>query len=124
GWRGDITDVQVGGNSLDEAAWSTSAGELTLIPANDALLQSAGTKSVTVIATGWSNGTASQPIAAGAVAQLVITVQPTAPAENGGPLAVQPAVALRDQYNNATTSTASVTATSSGGAWNLAGGTN
>ncbi len=120
-WRAAITGVKIGGVSLPPAAFSTSAGVLTLTPAASSLLQSVGTKAVTVQATGYIDAAVSQPIGAGAAATLAMSVQPAAPAFNGAVLATQPVVLIRDQYGNATTSTALVTASVGAGTWTLGG---
>jgi len=124
-WRGAITGVTVGGTSLT-AGFSVSAGTITFTPSASVpsgLLQSAGTKTISVQATGYSSATVSQAIDTGAATQLVITTQPTAPASNAEALAVQPVVAIRDQYGNTTPSTATVTAAVGAGAWTLGGTT-
>lgn len=124
-WRAAITSITVGGTTLT-AGSAVSAGQITFTPSasNPAnLLQSPGTKTIAVIATGYNNATVSQTIAAGAPNKLTITTQPTAPASNGAALATQPVVAIQDQYGNATTSVANVTAAVGAGTWTLGGTT-
>ncbi len=79
-WRGAITSITVGGTTLSPSAYSISAGQITFTPSQDALLQSAGTKSIVVIASGYNPDSVSQPIGAGADNKLAIMTQPTAPA--------------------------------------------
>ena len=123
-WRDSITSITVDGTTLSASAYNTSAsGKITLNPANSALLQSAGPKSIIIIATGHSNGTVTQVVGAGTPVQLSVITQPTAPSANGGALATQPVVRLLDLYNNVTTSTANVTAAATQGTWTLAGTT-
>jgi hypothetical protein len=122
-WRDSITSITVGGTTLASSAYSVSPGKITFSPSASTLLQSSGSKTIVVIATGFSNASVSQTIGAGAPAKVVITTQPTAPAENGAALAIQPVVAIQDQYGNATTSTASVTAAAVQGTWALGGTT-
>ncbi len=122
GWRGAVNTVLVGTNVLPTSAWSLSAGVLTLKPAQSAFLQSAGTYSITIQATGYNDDIVSQTIAAGVATQLSISTQPVAPAQNGAVLATQPVVQLKDQYGNPTGS-GSVVASVSGGSWNLGGTT-
>jgi hypothetical protein len=86
-------------------------------------LQSSGTKSIVVNATGYSGATVSQTIGVGAPAKLAMNTQPAAPSTNGGALATQPKVNIVDQYGNTTTSTASVTAAVGAGTWTLGGTT-
>ena len=122
-WRGAITSITVGGTTLSASAYSISAGQITFTPSASTLLQSAGSKSIVVIATGYSNSTVSQSIGAGIANKLRITTQPTAPSINGGTLAIQPRIAIQDQYGNATTSTASINAALGAGTWTLGGTT-
>ena len=104
--------------------YSFAAGILTLKPTGgNGALHIAGTETVTVIATGYTDATVSQPIGAGADFQLAMDVEPTAPASNGAALAVQPSVFIQDQYGNATTSTAIVTANTGSGSWTPTGST-
>jgi hypothetical protein len=123
-WRSSITSITVGGTTLSASAYNTSvSGKITFNPANSALLQSAGSKSIVIVATGHANGTVTQSIVAGAAVQLSVLTQPTAPSANGGTLAAQPVVRLLDLYNNVTTSTANVTAAAGQGTWTLGGTT-
>ncbi|MCX8495628.1 MAG: YDG domain-containing protein [Akkermansiaceae bacterium] len=123
-WRSSITSVTVGGSTLSQAAYSTgTSGKIVFDPALSALLQSSGSKSIVVVATGHSNGTVTQSIGAGTAVKLSIVTQPTAPASNGAALAAQPVVRLLDLYNNVTTSTANVTAAATQGTWTLGGTT-
>ena len=123
-WRNAISSITVGGSALPTAAYTkTVAGKITFNPSQSTLLQSAGDKSIVVQASGYSGATVTQPISAGAATQMAITTQPTAPSFNGGTLAIQPVVTLRDQYGNTSTSTDNVTVTQGGGgAWALGGG--
>ena len=121
-WRSAITSITVGGLTLSPTAYSVSASQITFTPSADALLQSAGTKSIVVIATGFANDNLSQAIGFGAATKLGIITQPTAPAANGSALAAQPVVAVQDQYGNTvTTSSASITAAAVQGTWTLGG---
>ncbi len=122
-WRGAITAVKVGANTLPGAAWSTSAGVLTLKPSQSAFLQTAGTFTITVLSAGFTDASVSQAIAPGAVTHMTVSVQPGSPASNGGLLNPQPSVILQDQYNNLTTSTASISAEVGAGTWTLGGTT-
>jgi hypothetical protein len=74
-WRGAITGITVNGTTLDPSAYDTSvAGKITFNPANSALLQSEGTKTIVISASGIKAGavtttfvdlTVSQSIGAG-----------------------------------------------------------
>jgi hypothetical protein len=115
-WRGNITGITVGGTALT-VGYSTSEGKITFTPSASVpagLLQTPGTKSIVVMATGYNNASVSQSISVGAPNKLVITTQPTAPASNGGNLTQQPVVVIQDQYSNATASTATVSITING----------
>ncbi|HHT21773.1 MAG TPA: DUF1533 domain-containing protein [Bacteroidales bacterium] len=120
-WRAAITSIEVGGTALNASAYSVTAGKITFTPSVDALLRSAGTKSIVVKATGYADAFVSQDIAAGAATKLTITTQPAAPAVNGTALATQPVVEIQDQYGNKTASTADVAAAVGAGAWTLGG---
>jgi hypothetical protein len=122
-WRAAITGITVNGSLLASAAYSTtSAGKITFTPSQSELLQSAGSKAIVVKASGYSDALVTQAIGAGAATQMAITTQPTAPSLNGGALATQPVVTLRDQYGNTSSSTANVTVTQGGGgSWALGG---
>jgi hypothetical protein len=124
-WRGAVTLVKYGATTLTNVIdYSLTAGILTLKPSGgNPALQTAQTQIVTVTATGYNDATVSQTIGAGAPAKLAITTQPTAPPSNGAALATQPVVAIRDQYGNATTSTAAVVANVGSGSWTVGGTT-
>ncbi|NCY23042.1 DUF1533 domain-containing protein, partial [bacterium] len=65
-WRAAITSITVGGTTLAGGAYSTTASKITFTPSASALLQSSGSKSIAVIATGYNNATVTQNIGAGA----------------------------------------------------------
>ena len=122
-WRNSITNIKVGGVTLATSAYTiTTPGEITFIPSASSLLQSSGTKSIVFVAADYANDTLSQPLLAGVAKNLAITIQPTAPATNGTVLAVQPVIALKDQYGNFTTSNALITASSTDtSVWRIGG---
>ncbi|MCC6634770.1 MAG: fibronectin type III domain-containing protein, partial [Chitinophagaceae bacterium] len=126
-WRAAITGITIGGTPLT-AGWSASSGTITFTPSSSTpagLLQTAGSKSIVVTATGYSNATVTQSIGFGAANKLGITQQPTAPASNGAVLAQQPVVVIQDQYGNTvTSSSATVTAAVGSGTWTIGGTTN
>lgn len=124
-WRGFVSAVKVGGTTLTPTTdYVLSDGNLQLKPSGgNTLLRTAGSKTVTIEATGYTTATVTQAINAGAANKLAMGTQPTTPASNGAVLATQPTVYIQDQYGNATTSTANITATVGAGAWTL-GGTN
>jgi hypothetical protein len=111
-WRTNITSISVNGSLLPPAAYSlTTAGKIVFDPSQSALLQTSGSKTLAFSAPGYSTNTVAQPLVAGAATQLVITKQPTAPGSNGGSLAQQPVVVVKDQLGNTVTNNVSITAT-------------
>ncbi len=109
-WRAAITTVTVNGTTLSNTAYSTgSPGQITFSPANSALLQTPGTKTIVFVATNYTNDTVSQSIAAGAANKLAFTTQP-GNGTGGTALTTQPVVTVQDQYGNtATSDTSTVT---------------
>lgn len=125
-WRAAITSVKYGSTTLTVTTdYTIGSGTLTLKPSGSSSsgLRTAGTQTVTVIATGYSNATVSQAILAGAATKLGMSTQPVAPASNGAVLATQPVVLIQDQYSNTTTSTANVVATATSSLWTIGGTT-
>ena len=122
-YRGAITDIKVGGTSLPAGAISTlSAGKIVLSPSASSLLQSSGSKIITITATGYEPLNVPQAISHGAATKLGILTQAVAPTTNGGAFASQPVVAVQDQYGNTVlTSTETVTAAVGTGDWILGG---
>ncbi|MBI9059014.1 MAG: DUF1533 domain-containing protein [Labilibaculum sp.] len=102
-------------------------GTISLKPGGgNSVLQAAGAGNVEITANTYSVATVSQTLTHGAASQLSITTQPTAPGSNGGVLATQPILQLKDQYNNncTTDGTSTVTLSETGdGTWTV-GGTN
>lgn len=122
-WRAAVTSVTIDGTPLT-AGYVISSGKITFTPSasNPAgLLQASGTKTIRVIATGYTNTAVSQTINPGAATKLAMKTQPVAPAANGAVLATQPQVYLQDQYSNVTTSNAVVTAAVGAGTWTIGG---
>lgn len=104
-WRAAITQIKLGATVLPIAAWSAAgSGAIVFTPSVTATLQTSGTNTITIIATGFVNQTVSQTIGAGVATKLYMATQPTAPAYNGCNLATQPVVGFKDQYGNITTS--------------------
>jgi Carboxypeptidase regulatory-like domain/Fibronectin type III domain/Protein of unknown function (DUF1533) len=125
-WRGAVTVVKCGASTLTVSTdYTLTAGVLTLKPGGgNTCLQTAGTPTITITATGYTDASVVQVIAPGVATNLAITTQPTAPASNGSALGVQPVVRVRDQYNNTVTnSAASIIATPAQGSWTLGGTT-
>ena len=78
-WRASITGITVNGSLLPAAAYSTNqSGMIVFNPAQSALLQSSGSKTIVISAVGYSTNSIVQTIAAGAAAKLAIITQPAA----------------------------------------------
>lgn len=123
-WRSNITAITVNGTTIGSGVYNkTVTGKITFIPANSIYLQTPGTKTIIISSSTYKTDTVSQVIGVGAANKLVFNTQPTAPATNGGALAIQPIVKIYDQYNNQTASNATVTATAVQGTWTLGGTT-
>lgn len=124
-WRLAITAVKVNGSLLTVTTdYVITAGQLRLKPSGlNPLLTVSGTKTVTVEATEYNDASCEQEILPGVATQLGMKTQPTSPSNNGGVLGTQPAVYIKDQYGNVTTSTANVTASVEDGTWTLGGTT-
>jgi hypothetical protein len=122
-WRSAITSITVNGSLLANSAYATNtAGRLVFDPTQSTLLQTAGVKTIVISATGYSTNSIAQTLGAGAPAKLAVTTQPTAPVGNGGPLAVQPVVAVQDQYGNViSTANSNIVAQVGTGAWTIGG---
>lgn len=99
-YQAAITDVKVNGTSLNAADWDkTAAGIITLKPTvGNALLTVAGTKTITVIATGYFNSSVSQVINVGVPVATNSTIS-NAPAMGVGTTSTVTLTA-KDQYNN------------------------
>ena len=127
-WDAAVTGITVNGTSLSLSAYAVSGGSITLTPSASTLLQSTGSKTIVISATGFSSTTpVAQTIIAGTVTTISITQQPTAPPTNGGLVGNTPTVILKDQYNNQCTNgvsaSAGISATASGGLWTPSGTT-
>jgi len=73
-WRNSITGVLVGGIALDTAYYHVSEGKITLTPAAGNNLSVVGTKTISVIASGYSKQQVVQVIKVGAVDTVQSTV--------------------------------------------------
>jgi Protein of unknown function (DUF1533) len=124
-WRGKVTTVTVNGTALPPVAYDvTQAGLVVFNPLQSALLQSSGTKNVTISAPGYSTNFITLTLV-GAPTQLAILTQPKGPTFGGGQLATQPAVAIEDANGNTViTGTPNVVAqVATNGAWAIGGTT-
>ncbi len=128
GWRASISAVYVNGIVITNSAYTTNTpGMIIFTPSNTPSLQVAGVDSIVIYAAGYSTVRVTQPITAGAFRNLGVTIQPLAPSASSGTLAVNPTMALTDQYGNTTTNPYNnvvVSATVGGaGGWTLGGAT-
>jgi len=124
-WRAAISSITVDGSTLAVGAYNaTASGKITFTPSASTFLQSSGTKTIVVIASGYVNTTVSQIINAGVANKLVMQTTPVAQSSYTASLfTTQPVVLIQDRYGNSTTSTASVSAAIGSGTWTLAGTT-
>jgi hypothetical protein len=121
-WRAAITAVTVNGSPLPAAAYDTTQPGLIIFnPAQSALLQTTGSKTIAISATGYSSNSVVQLLGSGAASQLVITTQPKGPLGNGGPLTNQPVVKVLDSLGNPLTVSVAVTAAAVQNTWSLGG---
>ncbi|MCD1260358.1 S-layer homology domain-containing protein [Paenibacillus athensensis] len=97
-----ITGVSFNGAALAPGAdYTVGSGVITLKPSGGhAALTSAATANVVVKASEYGDSAVSQTITAGVATRLAVTVQPVPGAASGDAFAIQPVVALKDQYGN------------------------
>lgn len=122
-WESAIHTVKIGTSTLTALTdYEITAGIIRLKPAGgNSILRTPGTKDIKVLATDYADAGISQTINVGAPSKLAVNTQPTAPEANGSLLVVQPSVFIQDQYGNATSSTASVVASTGSGSWTIGG---
>jgi hypothetical protein len=124
-WRSNITAITVNGALLPTTAYGTNtAGFIVLIPSASPLLQTNGSKTILIAATGYSTNSVTQTLAAGAPNKLAMKTEPSASVIAGAAFATPPAVYIEDIYGNVvTTATSNVVAQISTGAGSLTGTT-
>jgi hypothetical protein len=77
-WRDAITGITVNGTTLDPSAYNTSvAGKITFTPANSTLLQTAGTKTIVISASGIKAGAITTTFVDLTVSQTIGAALPT-----------------------------------------------
>jgi hypothetical protein len=124
-WRAAITSITIGGVTLT-SGFTVTAGKITLTPSTSSpasLLQTNGSKSIIISATGYVDASVTQAIAAGIANKLGISLQPLSTAISGSVFVTQPVVIIQDQYGNTSNSTANVVATVGSGGWTIGGTT-
>ena len=98
-WRAAITAVKIGGTSLTPTTdYVITAGNIQLIPSGaNSLLTTAGSKSITVVATGYTDAAVTQVINAGApTANSTASISPVMLANSTSTITCT----AKDQYNN------------------------
>ena len=125
-WRAAVTAVKYNGTTLTASTdYTFSAGVLTLKPSGTVggPLRTAGSATLTISATGYSDTFVTQAIVAGVPAALTMTTQPVAPATSGAVLATMPVVTVKDQYANVISGSVVTAAVTSGqgSSWTLGG---
>ena len=124
-WRAAIYEIRTGDNNavLPKSVYSISPGQISFNPSATKLLQVPGLIIIKIIATGYPIAQPTQVIGVGTDNKLSITTQPTAPAINGGLLAVEPVIIIQDKYGNKTNSVLTLVAGIGSGVWTLGGNT-
>ena len=98
-WRSAITSIKVGGTTLSSSAYNTTvAGKITFTPSLSTLLQSNGSKSIVIYATGYASDAVTQAIAVGAVSALSSTASIDANLQGNTTRTIT--CTAKDQYNN------------------------
>lgn len=124
-WQSAIDSITYRGSLISEDAYNNAQQEKIIFdPSKDADLQIAGLDTIRVYASTYETASVPQEIKHGAASEMVIVLQPAAPAENGGVLATQPGLTLRDQYGNDCTNENSIEITATKGdtnEWSLEG---
>lgn len=121
-WRSAITTITVNGTALPTSAYNlTTNGQVVLYPSQSTLLQTNGSKAIVITATGYSTNYLTQSVF-NAASTITITTQPTAPLYDGGALATQPVITVKDIYGNPVVT--NVIAAPVQGTWTLGGTTN
>ncbi|WP_421919000.1 hemoblobin-interacting domain-containing protein [Marinifilum sp.] len=124
-WQLSIDSIHYGGSLISESAYDKTQSEKIIFdPSQDTDLQVAGARNVEIFVQGYETASVSQEIKHGAATEIVVALQPSAPARNGADLATQPGVTLRDQYGNDCTSENSIEITATKGDindWTLGG---
>ncbi|MGQ1909633.1 hemoblobin-interacting domain-containing protein [Marinifilum sp. RC60d5] len=100
-WRSAIDSITYGRSLISGDAYNNTQQEKIIFdPSKDADLQLSGLDTIRVYASTYETASVPQEIKHGAASEMVIVLQPASPAENGGVLATQPGLTLRDQYGN------------------------
>jgi hypothetical protein len=126
-WRTNIVAIYVNGALLTNTAYTITPGAIIFAPAQSPLLQSSGTKNISILANGFGTARYPQPLAAGVATALTFATPAAGPTASGGTLTGNPVLLVADQYGNGTTNpyaNVTVTATVGGaGGWTLGGDT-
>ena len=125
-WNSAISAVKVDSVSLTEQQYNIGITDLRFITDEISIMQTPGTYTITVEASGYNNAVVSQSVTAGPQASAAFTTQPQGPSISGGQLQQQPVVTLYDTYGNlcadGPSSSASITLQRAvGNSWTLGG---
>ena len=124
-WNAAVTGITVdGGSVLSGSTYYTTpaSGSLSVKTSVISALQTAGSHTIIVKATGYNDASISKTTIAGTPTQLALGTPLVTPATNGAVFATEPTIIIEDQYGNVTTSTATVTPTvTSGQTWIIGG---
>lgn len=99
-WRSHVTNVLVDGVSVGMGNWTLTSGNLSLNPALIPALQTPGSKTIAVVATGHTNAVVSQSIEVGSFDSSQSSVLLVSGVAGVGETPVYDLTA-RDQYGNA-----------------------
>lgn len=122
-WRASIYEIDIGDIILAPAAYTITSGQISFNPAASSLLQVAKIIGIKIYSTGYPTAVQSQNLVFGADCKLFMATQPTAPAINGGLLAIEPVITIQDRYGNITNSVCTLVANVGGGIWTIGGNT-
>jgi len=99
-WRAAITAVKDGANTLTATTdYTIAAGVLTLIPNSGNSLKTSGSRTITVVATGYADATVTQVISVGAINVANSTLSNT-PALTSVEKTTTVTATAKDQFNN------------------------
>jgi len=115
-WRAAITGITVNGQTLPSAAYDTTqAGKIVFNLSKSQLLQTNGTKTIVISATGYSTNSIAQTVTIGAASKLVVTTEPSSTVLAGATFSTQPVVYIEDANGNLLGTNSSIVVTAAVG---------
>jgi hypothetical protein len=115
-WRAAITGITVNGQTLPSAAYDTTqAGKIVFNLSKSQLLQTNGTKTIVISATGYSTNSIAQTVTIGAASKLVVTTEPSSTVLEGATFSTQPVVYIEDANGNLLGTNSSIVVTAAVG---------